>query len=149
MATPNQERQEPAYPEYTGLQAIELAKIQKTLDESLEVLKSQSADLQKRYDYVRQAALPTAMDNEGLEKFTADGVGTVYLASDMWVKIQPGKNDDMQNWLANTGHGDLIKPTVNSSSLKAALKQMMAKGEAVPEELIKITPYTRACILSK
>jgi hypothetical protein len=137
------------YPEYVGLSAVALAQIQKTLAAGLETLKAEATDVQKRYDYVRQASLPTAMENEGLEKFTADGIGTVYLASDMWVKVMPGKSDALQQWLSNNGHADLIKPTVNASSLKAAITQMMAKGEMVPESLVKVTPYTRACILSK
>jgi hypothetical protein len=135
------------YPEYVGLKSQELAQIQKTLDESLEALRAEASDIQKRFDYVRQVALPTAMENEGFEKFTADGIGTVYLASDMWLKVV--SNPGLQEWLANNGHADLIKPTVNASSLKAAVKQMLTKGEAVPENLLKITPYTRACILSK
>lgn len=140
-----QEVQNP-YPEYMGLKATDLARIQNDLGIQLDALGAQKTEIQKRFDWVRNAQLPTQMETEGLDGFKLDGVGRVSLAADMWVSIPAEFKDAFYAWLRQNGREAMITNTVNASSLKAMVKAMIKNGEALPPDIIKVTPYTRASI---
>lgn len=101
------------------------------------------------YDYLRLVAIPNKMESEGVTNLTLEGIGRVGLTSDAYASVKAGMRDQAWEWLRDTGHGDLITETINSSTLKAALKQMVLKGEEVPEEFFNFTPFTRASITRK
>jgi len=139
--------EELVYPEYNNLSAANLARHMKTVRADLDDADVIKKKLQKRFDFLRLQAIPTAMEDEGLSNFKLDGIGRIGLTSDIYASIVSGKKVDAYKWLKDNKHGDLIQPTVNASSLKAAIKQILKKGEEVlPEELFKITPFSRASI---
>lgn len=99
------------------------------------------------YDVIRMESIPNKMDEDGIDNVTFDGIGRVGLTSDMFVSVtdKPGLYD----WLQDNGFGDLIQPVVNSSTLKAFIKNRIKAGKDVPEEFVKYTPFTRASITAK
>lgn len=100
------------------------------------------------YDYMRLAAIPNRFEAENIKNVTVAGIGRVQLAGDLYAGIAPGKNEEAFEWLRDNGRGDLVKETVNSTSLKAVLKSIMVKGEEeLPEGVFKAEPYTRASIV--
>lgn len=103
-------------------------------------------ELGRRYDYLRLALVPERFDAEGLQNLKIEGVGRISLRGDIYASIRPGQQDDAFQWLDDNGRGDLVKKTVNASSLKATLKTMMQNGEDIPEDLFKAEPYTMATI---
>lgn len=108
----------------------------------------------KVYDYLRLALVPARFDEDGISNMKVDGVGRVQLASDLYAGILKGVDKEGRSieekafeWLDDNGRGDVVKQTVNSSSLKAILKSMIVKGEEIPAELFKADPFTRASIV--
>ena len=129
-----------------GMPLQQAATLQRDMADIVERFSAVKAELQKLYDFVRFTFVPGVMEDEGIESAKVEGVGRVYLNSDVNVSIRTGKSEDAQVWLVDSGNGDLIKETVNSSSLKALVKSMMKKGEEVPAEIFNVSPYTRAQI---
>jgi len=103
-------------------------------------------ELGRRFDYLRLALVPERFDAEGLKNIKIEGIGRVGLRGDIYASIKPGMQDEAFQWLDDNGRGDLVKKTVNSSSLKATLKKYMEEGEDIPENLFKAEPYTMATI---
>ena len=104
------------------------------------------AQFYKLFDFIRIGVLPDKMESEGYEgglKIT--GLGRISLTSDVHASIPAENKNDAYLWLSDHGH-DLVTETVNASSLKALAKRLMRDGEPLPEELFKITPFTRASI---
>lgn len=101
----------------------------------------------KVYDYLRLALVPTRFDEDGISNMKVDGVGRVQLAGDLYAGIVKGNEEKAFEWLGDNGRGDVVKQTVNNSSLKAILKGMLTKGEEIPAELFKADPFTRASIV--
>jgi len=135
------------YPEYGNLSAADLARHMKDVRAELDDADAIKKKHQKRFDFLRLQAIPTAMDDEGLTNFNLDGIGRIGLTSDIYAGIVSGQKANAYKWLEDNQHGDLIQPTVNASSLKAAIKQILKKGEeTLPEELFKVTPFSRASI---
>lgn len=98
------------------------------------------------YDLLRIELIPAKMEEEGIENIKVEGVGRISLTGDMWVSVPAAHRDAFYDWLRGEGLGDLIKPTVNASTLKAMIKGRMQKGQEIPDEIIKVTPFTRASI---
>lgn len=126
-----------------------LAAKQRELSEQLDILKTISSHIQKEYDAIRLNVLPEKMDNEDVSNVTIVGVGRVTVLGDIYFSIPAESREDTYNWLRKNGHGDLIQETVNSSSGKSWAKEMIKKGLPLPQDLFKITPFSRAQITKK
>lgn len=94
------------------------------------------------YDVLRFELIPTKMDDEGVASpYNVKGLGRITLQSDLRVQVkdQPG----LFGWLKRNKLGDLIKETVNASTLKASLKKRIIDGKPLPDG-VEVTPLTRA-----
>lgn len=98
----------------------------------------------KIYDWSRMGLVPEKMEQAGVDGFTLTGVGRVSLTADLSVSM-PDKVAGYA-WLEEHGMGDLVTQTVNASSLKAVIRRRLRDGEAVPGEIFKVSPFTRASI---
>jgi len=135
--------------EYAGYGLKDLILAMDAAQQNKEAVEERLKAINARFDYLRLAAVPNKMDEEGIPNITIEGVGRVGLTSDAYVSIKAGKKEEAWQWLSDNGHSDLITETVNPSSLKAAVKQMISKAEEVPEDLFNVTPFTRASITRK
>lgn len=122
------------------------ADLQKHLQEAKEAADTLKKELNKAFDFVRYTALPAVMEKNDIESGKVSGVGSVSLTTDLRASIPAAKKDEAFEWLDDHGFGDLIKPTVNSSTLKAWAKDQIKAGETLPEELFKTSVFTRASI---
>lgn len=122
--------------------AAEMNKV-KTMKEDLETALKFFNGL---YDYLRITKLPRQMEEEGLESLTMLNIGRINLTGDMYVTCPKNNKERLLQFLRDAGKESLIKEDVNASTLKAAVKEMMKKGEELPEGLLKIVPFTRAAI---
>lgn len=102
--------------------------------------------VQKEYDTLRMGIIPDLMDKENVGSVTYDHIGKVIVTSDLRVSIPAHVRDSAYKWLRENGHGGLVKETVNASSLKAMAKDIMLEGSALPDDLFKVSPYSRASI---
>lgn len=126
------------------LQLLREFKAAKDLKEAADFLAKEAG---RQYDFLRLALVPERFDSEGISNMKVDGVGRVQLASDLYAGIIKGSEEKAFEWLGDNGRGDLVKQTVNSSSIKAVLKKMLVEGEEIPAELFKAEPFTRASIV--
>lgn len=109
-------------------------------------LKKRKEEAQKEYDVLRKLVIPEVMENLGIEKPVIKGVGRLTVRPDIYAGIVSGKKDEAYQWLQDNDHGDLIQDTINSSTLKAFLKEQMTAGAEIPEDLFKCDPYEMAVI---
>lgn len=128
------------------LKLINLAMRMKVLKEAIDVKKAELKDLNEEYDLIRMNEIPDVMDETGVGSINIKGVGTVYLTDDMYVSF-PDKEAGY-GWLEDNGFGDIIKPYVFPQTLKAFVKEQLGDGNEIPEDVFKVTPFTRAAIRS-
>jgi len=138
------DKEQEFYTEYDGMSLLQLAKEQQRLKGAIAELKAEESRLQKEFDHLRKHRIPEMMENMGIQNVKLEGVGRVSLRGEIYASIVD--KDLAYSWLQEHGHGDLIKPTVNASTLKAFLKEQMREGEVLPEEAFKSTPYMMAAI---
>lgn len=142
--------QDPRYAEYderyNGKSIQDLARAMQALGERIDEMDEQRKALNHEYDFLRFTLLPRRMEDEDINVVGIDGVGRLGTTSDINCSIKAGAKQDAYVWLQDHGHGDIIQPTVNSSSLKAVIKKAMADGTEVPADLFNVAPFTRATI---
>lgn len=130
--------------------AKETAHIQLLLNDLTASIKTCSTPTNKILEPIKNGIMATKMENEGLEKADFEGIGKVVLTGDIFCSMITDKKDDAYAWLIDQDQADMIQSTVNSSALKSFIKKAISSGEIeVPEELFKVTPYTRSSIRKK
>jgi hypothetical protein len=120
----------------------EMRRVQTEKDDTEAHLKT----LNKHFDFLRITKVPQMMEDQGIRNLNVEGVGRVSLTADMHVSIKEGHRELFYEWLRDNGRGDLIQPNINPSTLKATVKNMVREGEVVPDELLNVSPFTRASI---
>lgn len=131
----------------TGKMAtVELAHVQNFVREMKDAIDEFEKPINKFYDHLRMTTVPDQMDEEGITKVAIDGLGTLYVSSDVNVSVLAGQKQASFDWLKANGLADLINSTVNSSTLKAAMKEEIRAGKVIPTDIYKITPVSRAVI---
>lgn len=129
----------------THLRTLPITSLIEEMDkvkEEYDRIKAASSELAIKLDMIRLTVLPEKMDEEDISTITVKGVGRVSLQGDIYFSISD--KEEAFKWLREHGHGDIIQETVNSSTGKAFAKELMRKGEAVPDTCFKVTPFTRA-----
>jgi hypothetical protein len=128
------------------MNAVDLVRSMYDIQQRKEALEDVLKRLNGEFDFLRISKIPARMQDEGIERLSVAGVGRVSLTADMHVSVKAGERDKFYDWLRDNGRGDLIQENVNASTLKAAVKRMFASGEEVPEDLLNVSPFTRASI---
>ncbi len=124
--------------------AAEFKRVKEALDEQ----KAKTTELQKQYDYLRKVAVPRIVEDSGLESpVNIKGVCKISVRPEIYASINSEKKPEAYAWLEEHGHGDIIGPTVNSSTFKAFCKEAMKQGEELPPEFFRIEPYDMAVIV--
>lgn len=145
----NQPAENPFLAKYTGTTTLDVVRAMDQLKKSIEELEAKASEFQAEYDFLRLKFIPERFEAEGIEGLKVEGVGRVSLTGDMHVSILAANREAAYEFFRDIGKGDLITETINSSTLKAAVKAMVKAGEDVPEEYIKVTPFTRASITKR
>jgi len=94
-------------------------------------------------DLMSREQVPAVMAMHKVKTITVIGVGRVTV-SHRYSCSMIDKELGM-GWLRDNGHGGLIQPTVNSSTLSAFAKNLLeVEGKELPEDLFKVgtAPYT-------
>ena len=115
-----------------------------SLYRQLDAAKANCSAIQKKFDKYKLEVIPDAMDEESITSCNIDGIGRLGLTNDAWVGTLD--KEAAFEWLRARGYEDLITETINGSTLKSFLKELKAKDEAIPEDVFKYQPYTRAAI---
>jgi len=126
----------------------------RTLVESMQEVQRRKENLEKdlanvnaEYDVLRFEAIPTKMEEDGVEKVAYEGIGRVSLTADLRVSCLKAQKPHLFAWLRKHKLKDLITEDINTSTLKAWVKDRI-KGakELPPSEIMSVTPITRASI---
>jgi len=115
----------------------------KEVQDELAELENKRKPLQKELDQLRLTDIPAEMAEEDITSVTG-GFGRCTLTSDLYVQVQD--KAALFDWLENSGNGDMIQPTVNAQSLKAFCKEQLREGTQLPDDTLKLTPFSRAVI---
>lgn len=110
-----------------------------------EELEAQLKEANAEFDVLRLEVIPQRCEDEGIESMKIEGVGRLSLTGDLYVSVKAGQQVSFFGWLRRERLGDLIKPGVNASTLRAFTKERLKHGKPVPE-FLNVTPYTRASI---
>lgn len=131
---------------YQSLELMDAIKEMKVIKGQLEEAKRYKSELEAKHDFLRINVIPEKMDEQDVSNMTVDNVGRVSLTGDVRASILAADREKAYEWFEENGFGDLVKQSVASSTLKAFVKEQLKKGGDIPEELIKVTPFTRASI---
>jgi hypothetical protein len=132
---------------HAGLTLQEMSAEMKTTGEAIDYLDGLLKYLNAEYDTLRLKLIPDKMDAENIESpFTVTGIGRVVLTADAYITVKPGQAEQLHTWLNERNLGDLIKGTVNPSTLKAFVKGCLQNNKPWPQEIVNVTPFTRASI---
>ena len=134
------------YAHYDGMALVQLIEAMSTLQNRKEAAEAQLKLIDKEYDFLRITKIPAKMEDEGVDRIAVSGIGRVSLTADMHVSIKAEMKEQFFEWLGDNGRGDLITENVNPSTLKAAVKAMYKSGEEIPEDMLNVSPFTRASI---
>lgn len=115
----------------------------KSIGEELDAIDEARKPIQAEYDKLRLFDIPNAMAEDDLTSIKGE-FGRCTLTADLSVST-PDKLA-LHKWLKDTGNESLIVPTVNAQTLKAFVKEQLRNGEELPEEIMKISPFSRAVI---
>jgi hypothetical protein len=129
--------------DFGSMNVQELATMQKEVAEVKDTIKSLTTNVVKMHDAIRKHYLPGKMEDEGIDRITVSGVGSVSIVADAYISVRGERKEDAYTWLNDNGYGDLIKETVNASTLKALGKELLEKGTSLPEEYFSVSPFVR------
>jgi hypothetical protein len=134
------------YSKYDNVSLVDLVHAMSTMQNRKEALEDQLKIVNKEFDFLRITKIPAKMEEDGVDRINVTGIGRVSLTADMHVSVKADQKSEFFTWLRDNGRGDLLQENINPSTLKAAVKKMFREGEEVPDQLLNVSPFTRASI---
>jgi cell division protein FtsB len=111
----------------------DLAREYADLEDRIATLESEVKALTVRRDEVEKDLL-MAMANAELDTFKSATLGRTFIAGERKFPRLADKTreEEMHAWLVEQGYGAIVKPSVQSSTLRAALKEIAEKKVEMP-----------------
>ena len=115
------------------------------LKDRKESLEGELKEVNQEIKLLETDVLPRVMDENEIEKFTTDGVGTIYTQVKVYASVL--KEDELRfhAWLHENGHGDLIRDYVFPATLSSFAKEQIEAGVELPD-FIKATKIETAML---
>tara|TARA_B100000700_G_scaffold331737_1_gene467772 strand:+ start:6007 stop:6513 length:507 start_codon:yes stop_codon:yes gene_type:complete len=89
---------------------------------------------------IKEFQIPERFDEEGVKTMTIETEnGPFRLTVSQRVFASMKDRESGMGWLEINGHGELVTPTVNASTLSAWAKSQIEEGEELPEEVFNVT----------
>ena len=140
----------------TDLKAMNIAQLAariKTLQESVKELESMTSSMKSEIEYISMTILPEKMADQGITSTVVKGVGRVTVKADMFCNVPADNKPALEKWLKEHGYEDLIKPTVNASSLKAMVKELSESQDEDEvnqwieiQDIVSVRPFVKATL---
>lgn len=137
---------ESEFKKYDSMSLVDLVHAMSTTQNRKETLEDQLKIINREFDFLRITKVPSKMEEDGVDRINVTGIGRVSLTADMHVSVKAEQKSEFFVWLKDNGRGDLLQENINPSTLKAAVKKMFRDGEEVPDQLLNVSPFTRASI---
>ena len=134
--------------DYDDMKVFQLASHLRDLKILKDEIKALHTAVNGEYDFLSVNVLPERMEDEGIETLKIKDVGRLQSAPDIRCNLPAANREAMQEWLTDKGFGAMVTPGINSSTLKAFVKDCIANGNPYPEDLLKVTPFTRATVVN-
>lgn len=137
----------------------DVARAIKEIKSTLEQADKAKKELQKLYDYITVSLAPERMAEEEISTMKIDNVGRLQCSPDLRCSCPAENKEMLKKWLVDNGHKALISDTINSSSLKAFVREMIStENELIkegrkpekplyPKDILKIEPFSRATVV--
>jgi len=147
---------------YSPVGVVGTAKIAKRVYDLKDRISSLKTLFESLNDMFAKNVLPELIAEEELQSpVKVAGVAKLVLRNELYVQNVAADDQKFFDWLIGIGQSDLIKETVNASSLKSSVKAVMKmnnellaleenRGKEVseiagytpiPEDILKVTPY--------
>ena len=133
--------------DYENMTMPQLAKELAVAKWELEQITARKVEQQKLVDHLSMRVIPDKMMEQGVTNITVAGVGRLQTRSDIRCSVKMGNRDNLHEWMRNNGMEEMLQETIAPSTLKAWVRECIAEGLEYPEELLEITPYTRASVV--
>lgn len=127
----------------------ELGLAMKELDNVISSLDRILKDHKKAREQITDFIVPEKMNADGISTINLKGIGRFSIRDELRVSAKGDKKQDLQVWLEENGYEELISTTINSSTLKAFVKERMVAGEDYPDEFLNIHMFERATLTKK
>ena len=124
----------------------ELALAMFTIKGEIDELAKRKSALQKDYDILRHGIVPEKLDDEDMQNITIKGIGRLGASPMLQVSVPAGNREALEQWMHDNDFSELVKGTINSSTLKAWVKEQMGKGADIPDDLLKINVFMMATL---
>lgn len=124
----------------------ELALAMYTIKSEIDELGAAKTKLQKQFDILRHGIVPEKLEDEGMQNITIKGIGRLGASPMLQVSVPAGNREKLEEWMYDNDFGELVKGTINSSTLKAWVKEQMEKGAEIPEDLITVRAFMMATL---
>lgn len=140
---------------YGDMSYAELGKAYTKLKQDIDLLKQEQKNLSAEFDYLRLSVIPDKLEEDEMSSINIKGVGRLGLTMDAYVTVLAENREAFYQWLEDNGHGGIIKPYAQPSTVKAFAKDMtkrFAEGDMdceLPEDLIKVEPFYRATVTKR
>lgn len=154
----------------------DLANMQITLSEQLDALAGKTKELQDKLKRVQEVQLPEAMAAAGMLEFKLMNGAKITIKEDLSISVPKSRMLEIATWLRTNGLGDILRETmivqldgdettlllrefiaekkmtadakldVNSSTLKAVLREQIAEGKNIDLKTFGAYAWRRAII---
>lgn len=119
---------------YEGLPYKDLAERMLELQKAASAAEREATNLKAEFDVIRLKIVPVRFAADGFSSLNIPGVGRLGLTKDAYCTQKKETQQEFFEWLRENGYGDLIKDTVNPSSLKSLVKELAEEAtESAPE----------------
>lgn len=134
-----------AYVKYDKMTPVELVRAMYNLRQQKDAMEADLKVITAEFDFLRGVKIPSKFEDEGISLLKVEGIGRCNLTGDLQATIPADKKEAAFQFLRDTGREDLIQETVNSSTLKAAVKNMIQTNQDIPD-CFRVHTFTRASI---
>lgn len=100
-------------------------------------LEAQVSGINKQIIQLATIDLPKLMEDSEIQNVQFKGMGTMYLADELFMQVKKEDRPKLFKWMRKHGHGDLIVDWVFPRTLSAWAKEQLANGDPLPEKIME------------
>lgn len=102
------------------------------LTDRKETLEGELKEVEQELKLLKTDVLPRVMDENEIEKFTVEGVGTIFTQIKVYAYVKKEDEATFHAWLREQGHGDIIREYVFPATLSSFAKEQLEAGVELP-----------------
>lgn len=143
----------PLFKKYIKMPYRDLALAMKELAADIKKLEDSTKVLKAEFDLIRLVVVPERFAEDSISSTNLTGIGRLGISADMHCSTVKEKTEAFYAWMEDNGFGDMIKPGVNSSSLKSLVKSLRESEDEDEQrqwieiqDFLNILPFMRAAL---